>query len=212
MSQKNQNVAAGPDSFKRDQVVSIINSVIGKVRGPQDFSRYDVCKELGALKEIIEGLRRQLHAAQPTDISQMHIPSATDELDAIVGTTEQATVTILEASEAILTMMEGQNPELAQKVEAQVVRVYEACTFQDITGQRITKVVKTLKKIDEKVTYLLKTLEGQLVNLGEAAASARGPEEEKPEKNGDPPMHGPALPQNAVSQEDIDKILAEFGN
>ncbi len=36
-------------------------------------------------------------------------------------------------------------------------RIYEACSFQDITGQRITKVVATLKTIERKVAHIIGT-------------------------------------------------------
>ena len=34
--------------------------------------------------------------------------------------------------------------------EKNIVQIFEACTFQDVTGQRIRKVVGSLKAIDEK--------------------------------------------------------------
>src|SRR3546814_10175717 len=46
------------------------------------------------------------------------------------------------------------SPELAEKITDAVTRVYEACNFQDITGQRITKAVKALQHIEQKVAGL----------------------------------------------------------
>ena len=45
----------------------------------------------------------------------------------------------------------------AAKLQDAVTRIYEACSFQDITGQRITKVVTTLKVIEEKVAHIIST-------------------------------------------------------
>ena len=79
-------------------------------------------------------------------------------------------------------------------------RIYEACSFQDITGQRITKVVNTLKTIEAKV--------GQIVFMfgdagGEGAAAAGRSDEAAL-------LNGPQLPAAAMDQSDIDKLLASF--
>jgi chemotaxis protein CheZ len=191
-------------TYGRDQVVSIINSVISKVKEPQAISREVICHELAGLKDVIEDLRHQLNAAQAGSIGETDIPNAKDELDAVVGATEAATTTIMDSCEKILAQMAGEKPDLLQKTEAEICKIYEACTFQDITGQRITKVIKTLKKIDEQVSSLLGTLDTQLISLGSVSVPASA------ESNS--LLNGPALPQNAVSQEEIDKILAAFDN
>ena len=45
----------------------------------------------------------------------------------------------------------------AAKLQDAVTQIYEACSFQDITGQRITKVVTTLKAIEGKVAHIIST-------------------------------------------------------
>ena len=47
--------------------------------------------------------------------------------------------------------------EAAAKLQAATTKIYEACSFQDITGQRITKVVTTLKTIESKVAHIVNT-------------------------------------------------------
>lgn len=188
--------------YKRDQVVGIINSVLGKIQAPEPSSHDALSRELLELKGIIESLRDQLHAAQPADIGQTHIPSANDELDAIIEATEQATVTIMESCENVLDAMKTAPPELCQQVENHVVKIFEACTFQDITGQRIKKVTNSLKQIDSKISSVLAALEGELIDTGG--------QKKVPDDKVVSLLNGPALPQNAVSQDDIDKLLAEF--
>ncbi len=191
-------------TYGRDQVVGIIDSVLGKIKSLSEISRENLAVELTELKGIIENLRSQLHATQSSDISSTHIPSAADELDAVVGTTEQATGTIMESCEKILERMKGaQPPELYQDIENYVVKIFEACTFQDITGQRIKKVTTALKQIDQKVSSVLMTLHGQLGDMS-------GPSGKSATVQADPLLNGPALPSEAVTQDDIDKLLAEF--
>lgn len=36
-----------------------------------------------------------------------------------------------------------------------IVRIFEACNFQDLTGQRITKVVRALSFIEERVDAMM---------------------------------------------------------
>ncbi len=196
---------SGSATYKRDQVVGIINSVLGKIKTPMEHPHENLSRELIELKDIIENLRSQLHASQAADIGKTHIPTATDELDAVVGTTEQATQTIMESCEKILETMKGEKSAASQQVESCIIQIFEACTFQDITGQRIKKVVSCLKQIDQKTNSILKALEGEIGDLGTAKSEESG---EKVVSL----LNGPALPQNAVSQDDIDKLLAEFDN
>ncbi len=190
-------------TYKRDQVVGIINSVLGKIKAPLEVSHETLTRELVELKEIIENLRNQLHQSQAADIGHTHIPNATDELDAVVGTTEEATQTIMASCEKILEIMKSENPAVFQQVETCVVKIFEACTFQDITGQRIKKVVSCLKQIESKTSSILNALEGELGEIQKALPADSG---EKVVSL----LNGPALPQNAVTQDDIDKLLAEF--
>lgn len=190
--------------YKRDQVVRIINSVLGKINVPGAPSHDSLSHELLELKDIIENLRSQLHSAEPDQIGQNFIPSAQDELDAVVGATEKATETIMDSCEQILNVTKDGSPLLAQQVENYVVKIFEACTFQDITGQRIKKVTTSLKKIDEKINQVLQALEGELLDA-RAPSATNAPETTSL-------LNGPALPGNAISQDEIDKLLAEFDN
>ncbi len=184
--------------YRRDQVVNIINSVIRKVEDAKVIvSRDSLYSELQSLHQLIEELRNEL-STNPDEIRAHHIPSATDELDAIVQATAEATGSIMDVCEAIDEIAANTDEETRDRITEQITKIYEACSFQDITGQRITKVVNALKQIDEKVERIL-----------EAFGSADGvaeqwqpPEEEL--------MSGPQLPDKAVSQDDIDKLLAEF--
>jgi chemotaxis protein CheZ len=84
-----------------------------------------------------------------------------------------------------------------------VTRIFEACNFQDITGQRITKVVRTLKHIEGKIEVLIQAL-GEEVQKTHRSAAAADP------NNEDSLLNGPQLPGNAIDQSEIDKLLASF--
>ena len=194
--QKQSAPHSGP--YERDQVIKIINSVLAKAQ-TSDGASEAVYKEIQELKAIIQEARKEIGSTRPDDISGKHIPSATDELDAIVLATAEATGTIMDSCEIIQKAFEKMDSAVASDMETEVTKIFEACSFQDITGQRITKVVKTLKKIDEKITALLAVL----------GSKAPGYEEAKGEEEVSL-LSGPQLPGKGISQDDIDKLLAEF--
>jgi chemotaxis protein CheZ len=91
----------GTHKLERDKVVQIISSVIEKVEAAEDLSREMIYAELRALRELIEETRREISATQMGDISGKHVPTATDELDAVVAATEEATGAIMDACDSI---------------------------------------------------------------------------------------------------------------
>jgi len=157
---------------------------------------------LAKLAKIIESARRDIAALRPDEIRQKHLPSATDELDAIVAATAAATSDILDAAEKISAMAEAVG---SAKLTDEVMRIFEACSFQDITGQRITKIVRTLKEIESKVAEMVRAF-GSL----EAAASGTETAASGDGRTGDEALlNGPQLPTNAHTQADIDAIFGK---
>lgn len=188
----------------RDKVIHLINSVIEKVGAADDISREHIYAELQDLHDVIETTRADISATRMTDISGKYIPTATDELDAVVAATEVATGTIMDSCDAITAYAEGLDPAHKDFLVAEVTKVLEACSFQDITGQRITKVVRSLKTIDEKVTALLEV-------LGERTPGKTGLTEDDDKRTGDARLlNGPQMADKAISQDDIDKLLADL--
>jgi len=158
-------------------------------------------REVEALACYIKTVRHDIAELRPDDISTRHIPMATDELDAVVGATADATGIILGGMEEIERLSGGLPPEIAAPLGAIVIKVYEACGFQDITGQRISKVVKALRHIEGKIDALLAVFGADL-----AAAAADAPAVDAETSL----LNGPALPAAANSQADIDALLASF--
>lgn len=188
-------------TYNPHQVIGIINSVLGKIKTPAGAANKDLSHELLELKKTIESLHSQLASMQPDGLSRDKIPDAASELDAVVGATEKATETIMENCEKIIEATKDSPPDLFQQVETHIVKIFEACTFQDIVGQRIKKVMTCLKEIDAKTASVLKALQQE-----DGATPAAANTSEKVVSL----LNGPALPQNAITQDDIDKLLAEF--
>lgn len=196
------------ETYERDQVVKIINSVLDKVQKNDSVPGNVLAKEMQELKVIIENTRQEVCAVNPDDIKGVHIPTATDELDAVVGATEEATGTIMDCCDVIQEHMSKVDKSVAEAVEAEITKIFEACSFQDITGQRITKVVKTLQAIEEKVGKILEVVLGKTPGVSLAGDGGAVADGEDPQSL----LNGPQMPDKAISQNDIDKLLAEFDN
>ncbi|MBK1697728.1 protein phosphatase CheZ [Rhodovibrio salinarum] len=201
--------ALGPRA-EPEEITDAVESVMATVEGDLSAVNLKLYAEIEALSRFIASAKAEIASVRPDEINTEHLPTATDELEAIVGATESATNTILEAMETIEGIGDELGGETGQKLSDSVTKVYEACNFQDITGQRITKVVTALKQVEEKVDTLLAA-------FGEDAAEARSERSaasEKKKVSADDEaslMNGPTSPGEAsVSQDDIDALLASF--
>jgi chemotaxis protein CheZ len=186
---------------KRDKLVKIIGTMLDKVEQASSHTRESMYNELVELKRVIEESKQEITIARPGDIKRKDIPTATDELDAVIAATAQATAEIMDSCDAIQNAAGEIGGEGADKINAEVMKIFESCSFQDITGQRIKKVVTTLRSIEERVERLISL-------LGDRAGNITGDDDTRV---GDARLlNGPQLPDKAVSQDDIDKLLAEF--
>jgi len=72
------------------------------------------------------------------------------ELEAVVQATEAAANTIMEAAEAISDWLHDgkRDAESLEAVAARVNTIFEACTFQDVTGQRIRRAIQHLQQVE----------------------------------------------------------------
>ena len=89
-------------------------------------------------------------------------------------------------------------------MQERVIKIFEACNFQDLTGQRITKVVGTLKFIE---THILRMME-----IWGGLEAFKGIEAETiAQRKGDARLlNGPRIAGESghASQDDIDAMFA----
>lgn len=197
-------------SYERDKVVEIISSVISKVEQVEHAQQKAIFDELNNLQAIINEARMELGAARPGDIKEKHIPTATDELDAVVEATAEASGTIMDCADIIQEKAGEVGGDAGAAIADQCMKIYEACSFQDITGQRITKVVSTLKTIDAKVEQLLSTLGEKAPGMDSETAAAAAAQENLGKTRHEKLLNGPQSADAAITQDDIDKLLSEF--
>ena len=157
--------------------------------------------EVQELAHMLAVVRADIAALGADDIRASHIPSATDELDAIVAHTATATNSIIECCEQLEEVVHGLHPSTRPVVTDIVTQIYEACGFQDITGQRVTKVVTTLKIIEAKVDQMLEVFAAD--RSSSSATFACG-------VSGQSLLNGPQLSTVAMDQADIDALMASL--
>jgi chemotaxis protein CheZ len=119
-------------------------------------------RELALLHDAIARNKREL-AGLIGDGRERHMAHAAGKLGAAVDGMEKATVKILKSAEAIdesaraltATLKDEFKRGLAQDIQDHVVSIYEACNFQDLSGQRIGNVIETLNLIEDQVEGML---------------------------------------------------------
>src|SRR3954469_16075303 len=171
-------------------VAEVVLAVLTTMSGDLTAHETTLLTEVEELGRTIASAKAEIAALRVDDINHRDIPFATDELDAIVQHTATATHEILESCEMLDQVAEAVSGEAGTKLQDATTRIYEACSFQDITGQRITKVVATLKTIEAKVAQIIETF----------GASTEGLERDtqKPATSAeDELLNGPQLPAHA---------------
>lgn len=166
--------------------------------------------ELDSIYEAIHKTKREIATLHVSGCNGHELSRVTDELDAVVFGTEGATEQILAAAEAIdntaamlAKSVKGAAADKVSDIQDQVVQVFEACNFQDLTGQRITKVVNTLRFVEERII--------KMMDIWGGIESFKDIEVELEHRMGDQSLlNGPALnsDQNIASQDDIDALFA----
>jgi chemotaxis protein CheZ len=119
--------------------------------------------ELDLIHEAISRTKREIAVLHGKSFSGEEMMKVTGELGAVVGGTEEATQQILEAAEAIDEAASAmakpqtvdQQARLSQDIQERVVTIFEACNFQDLTGQRISKVMTTMKFIEHHINVMM---------------------------------------------------------
>jgi len=169
--------------------------------------------ELDLMQAAILRTKSEIVALRYDGASSDRIGNVTDELDEVVAGTEAATEGILGAVEiidsnasALAVTLGGVEAGQALEIQEQVVAIFEACNFQDITGQRINKVVGALRYIEERIESM-QTIWGESSFEGVEAATDGTEGDDVPE--GRALASGPSMPEadDRASQADVDALF-----
>src|SRR5450631_1557380 len=200
-------VAARPTGIAAlDQVVAPKDAPARAEQPDADGTVQSLKRELALLHDAIARNKREL-AVLIGDGRERRMAHAAGKLGAAVEGMEKATEKILKSTEVIdesakalaASLKDDYKRGLAQEIQDHVVKIYEACNFQDLSGQRIGHVVETLNMIEDQVEAMLDRHKGR---PGEAPAA-------KPVSDHGL-LNGPRLDGDSghTNQIDIDKMFA----
>ena len=189
--------------LRGDREASSANVVI------DEEAERDIRLEIALMVRVIARAKAEIASIRHPMADNNRMEVASNELDEIVNATESATHQILEANETIekeihkiaSTHHNDEEVVLAtDKIANQVISIFEACNFQDITGQRVTKVIRTLRFIEERILAL--------IEIWGIEAFQDLPTEDESEQGGeDTLMNGPQLANAGITQADIDALF-----
>lgn len=201
-------------------VGSIEGSILREVEGaPALLETYraqiEQCEklkvELDLICDAINRTKREIAVLHGTSFNGEEMAKVNGELGAVVGGTEHATQQILEAAESIdqaasalgkVTSLDQQKI-LSEEIQERVVSIFEACNFQDLTGQRIKKVMTTMKFIENHITIMME------IWGGIDAIKSHAPPIVDTREGDERLLNGPKLAGETghASQDDIDALF-----
>jgi len=167
--------------------------------------------ELDLIYDAITRTKREIAVLHGKSFNGEEMAKVNGELGAVVGGTEEATQQILEATEAIdnaaTALSRVTSPDqqklLSEEIQERVVSIFEACNFQDLTGQRIKKVMDTMKFIEHHITVMMD------IWGGVDAIKAHAPPIVDTREGDAKLLNGPKLEGDVghASQDDIDALF-----
>jgi chemotaxis protein CheZ len=167
--------------------------------------------ELDLIHDAISRTKREIAAIHGKSFDGNEMAKINGELGAVANGTEQATQQILEAAESIdqaaSALSKVNSPDqqkiLSEEIQERVVSIFEACNFQDLTGQRINKVMNTMKFIEQHISEMME------IWGGVDAIRAHAPPIVDTREGDAKLLNGPKLDGDAghASQDDIDALF-----
>lgn len=182
-------------------ITKLENTVMQPHKGAQNSH---MRRDLIEMAEAISKTRSEIAAMRPADVDDSKFNTATEELDAIVEATEKATSEILTAAEEVqetawLMRENGGSEDTSNRLDALATDIYTACSFQDLTGQRTSKVVQTLRFLENRVLAMI-----EIWGLDDLDARDRTAEEEQADSH---LLNGPARKGEGIDQAQIDRVI-----
>jgi chemotaxis protein CheZ len=168
------------------------------------FETFDttVYRELREIAGYIDSMRDQIGALGVNDMKNSRLPAAGEELGAIVRATEKATDTIMSCAEELMSADASDPAAYKALVDDKMMMIFEACSFQDITGQRIARVVETLQHIEQRVARF-----AQVMKAKDLDGFLSDDERVRAERKQRLLLHGPQDEGQGVDQKVVDSLI-----
>jgi chemotaxis protein CheZ len=179
-----------------DNAQDYLDRLIRELHALGNEKKQPLVTVLEYLSHHIHVTREEIGALKLSDSGDF-LSSTADELEEVVEETARAANEIMAAAEAIEAVAAGTDPKTREALQAATTRIYEASAFQDITGQRITKVVRAFQHIETRIEALAQA-------CGEALSQSGTRE---PLKGDAALLNGPQLSRAAATQSEIDSLF-----
>jgi chemotaxis protein CheZ len=161
-----------------------------------------IVRELAGVADYIAHIKREIGALRANELCRDRLPMANEELGCVVQATAGATHTIMSAAEEILGSEAASLDAYRAGVEAKVFEIFEACSFQDITGQRIAKVLEALRQVEKRLNRFTAAVNAR------DAQDALDPEDALRQARREVLLlNGPQSADKAIGQDDIDALF-----
>ncbi|HYM02543.1 MAG TPA: hypothetical protein VET85_06315 [Stellaceae bacterium] len=191
-------------ALMRDAVRSEMSGMFEELRSFVDRRIAELSMEVSATEQLLDfsetNLSGQLQRMHEQIARVIAVPAAATrssgiELEAIVQETEVAANRIMNAAEAIRANVAKAGVD-ANAIAGEINEIYEACSFQDLTSQRIKRALEHLQGI-----------EGMLANMVQLSTNAPVERARKDTIKATAEITG-AGP--SLDQDDIDKLMANL--
>lgn len=203
-------LSAKIDALGKNGVPATVDSGVPAVTPGMDQAALDKVKaEVEAIAARITLTKQEIANLKHPLAKEDKLHSAAMELSAVVKSTEEATSAIMSVAEHLDEIAREVTTQIndsyvvsrLNEMTDQITKLFEACSFQDLTGQRITKVVKTIDYIEERVETM------QVIWGRKDIEKMPVTDDGIIKKDGDLDLHGPQAATEAISQDDIDKLF-----
>lgn len=211
---KNELMKALPKALKEGEIFRKVNQDMRK-------GLEEIYREIKQIKQM-----ESMPSLAPKEANEL-LSEATDQLDEILRSTEEATVHILDIVEKHQEMINksgelvrqfrsgGATKEAVNKLlelqethESDLVEIMTTLSFQDLTGQRIKRIIGALKKI-ESIVFDVYMSTGLIVKAHDQQPEKAMDEIERETQQKVTELKGPS--RDAASQGDVDDLLAQLG-
>lgn len=224
--------------IKEDAVEKIIGHVRAIMKGELNLEDIELFGELGELARYINETKKSLKSLSNLDITEKELPETSDQLERILESTEEATNQILTLTEDLLTENSTIGEKLAQLKELskentqnntknvlieleelnkrnydKYIAIMTACNFQDLTGQRIQKIVIMVREIEKKIMTMVLGFDLKMKSKNKDTDQDKIEKEQKlleQYKDSDL-LKGPQKKGIAIEQNEVDDLLADMG-
>lgn len=137
-----------------DEISMEINATSQQV----DMAEEGIARRFGEILEVMKAISYHGDGTSPAN--------AGVELGTVVETTEKAANQILDAADRIASKLrdvqdwsdESNRKDALTHIQEDIEQIFLACSFQDITGQRIRKTLENLKMIEDRIESALNKL------------------------------------------------------